>query len=103
MFAQVEQELLELWSSVEKEKAAARERSLAQARAAKSQHQTRAAGKVCSARVLLCCRDAFTSVGVQGACGWAFWDVRFHWGGCLREYLVCSRAPPLPAFDWTCV
>jgi len=44
---QAEQELLELWSSVEKEKAAARERSLVQARNTKQQQrQTRAAAKV---------------------------------------------------------
>lgn len=44
---QVEQELLELWSSVEKEKAAARERTLSQARSSKSQQRhTRAGMKV---------------------------------------------------------
>ena len=44
---QAEQELLELWSSVEKEKAAARERGLLQARSTKTQQrQTRAGMKV---------------------------------------------------------
>ena len=45
--SQAEQELLELWSSVEKEKAAARERGLLQARSIHTQQrQTRAGIKV---------------------------------------------------------